>query len=120
MLYLQTARYRCCLIHACISLAIHYWCRYLHKLFNKCLSQSQLPLNITYLATDYHKNTVCVAKTAEQFSDPDLLVEAYCHRVRKMVEIASAQYQEASKAGMDEVEAWNEASVDWINAVKVC
>ena len=109
-------------MHACLYLvfhAAHYWCRYLHKLFNKHLPRSQLPPNITYLATDYHMNTVCAAKTAEQFSDPDLLVEAYTQRVRKMVEIASAQYQEASKAGMNEVEAWNESSVDWVNAVRV-
>ena len=91
----------------------------MHKLFNKQLPQSQLSPNITYLATDYCKKTVCAAKTAEQFSDPDLLVEAYSQRVRKMVEIASVQHQEASRAGMDELEAWNASSVDWMNAVKV-
>ena len=94
--------------------------RYLRKMFNQQLSQSQLPPNIAYLASDFPKHTSCAAHSPEQFSDPHLLLEAYRQRARRMVEVAAVQYQHAKhSAGLDDVAAWNGSSVDWTNAAKV-
>ena len=98
---------------------IYWYTRFLKKQFDKQLSQSQLPVNITYLAADYIMKTTCEAKCAEHFSDTTLLLEAYRQRARKMVEMASLQYQEALDEGIEESEAWNESSVDWTNAARV-
>ena len=89
-------------------------------MFNQQLSQSQLPPNIAYLASDFPKHTSCAAHSPEQFSDPHLLLEAYRQRARRMVEVAAVQYQHAKhSAGLDDVAAWNGSSVDWTNAAKV-
>ena len=93
--------------------------RYLHKMFNQQLSQSQLPPNIVYLASDFPKHTSCAAHSPEQFSDPNLLLRAYLQRARTMVDIAVAQYQLGKTSGLDDVAAWNGSSVDWTNAAKV-
>ena len=44
--------------------------RYLHEMFNQQLTQSQLPPNIAYLASDFPKHTSCAAHSPDQFSDP--------------------------------------------------
>ena len=87
--------------------------------FNQRLLQSQLPTNIAYLASDYPKHTSCAASTPQQFSDPHLLQEAYRQRARRMIEVASAQYQAGLGMGLDNVAAWNSSSVDWTNAAQV-
>ena len=51
--------------------------RYLHKVFNQKLPQSQLPGDVSYLASDFHKHIQSGAVTSQQFSDPQLLLEAY-------------------------------------------
>ena len=93
--------------------------RYLRKMFNQQLTQSQLPPNIVYLASDYTKHISCAAHTSEHFSDHKMLVEAYRQRVRRMVEIATTEYQCAKNSGLDDSAAWNVSSVDWTNAAKV-
>ena len=119
VLYLQTARYHVIIWMNCVLL-LSYGIRYLHKMFNQQLSQSQLPLNIAYLASDFPKHTSCAAHSPEQFSDPHLLLEAYRQRARRMVEVAAVQYQHAKhSARLDDVAAWNSSSVDWTNAAKV-
>ena len=102
-----------------IELDLPLYARFLKKQFDKRLPRSQLPVNITYLAADYIMKTTCEVKCAEHFSDTTLLLEAYCQRARKMVEMASLQYQEALDEGIEESEAWNESSVDWTNAARV-
>ena len=88
-------------------------------MFNQRLTQSQLPLNIVYLASDYPKHTSCAAHTPEQFSDTRITLEAYRQQARRMVEKAATQYQHAKGTGLDDVAAWNTSSVDWTNAAKV-
>ena len=88
-------------------------------MFNQRLTQSQLPPNIVYLASDYPKHTSSAAHTPEQFSDTRITLEAYRQRARRMVEIAVNQYQRAKGSGLDDVAAWNASSVDWTNAAKV-
>ena len=88
-------------------------------MLNQQLTQSQLPPNIVYLATDYPRHTSCAAHAPEHFSDPHLLLEAYRQRARRMVEAASDQYQDALGMGLDDVAAWNASSVDWTTAAKV-
>ena len=74
--------------------------RYLRKMFNQRLTQSQLPPNIVYLASDYPKHTSCAAHTPEQFSDTRITLEAYRQQARRMVEKAATQYQHAKGTGL--------------------
>ena len=118
VLYLQTARY--CIMSYYHELSVTVVTRYLHKMFNQQLTQSQLPPNIAYLASDFPKHTSCAAHSPDQFSDPHLLLEAYRQRARRMVEVAAVQYLHAKHtARLDDVAAWNGSSVDWTNAAKV-
>ena len=118
LLYLRTAK--------CVSVPIYFLIisydnfRYLHKMFNQQLTQSQLPPNIAYLASDFPKHTSCAAHSPDQFSDPKILLRAYLQRARAIVDIAVAQYELGKSSGQDDVAAWNNSSVDWINAAKVC
>ena len=36
-----------------------------------------------------------------------------------MIETASLQYQDALEEGLDDSEAWNASSIDWVNASQV-
>ena len=72
VLYLQTARY--CIMSYYHELSVTVVTRYLHKMFNQQLTQSQLPPNIAYLASDFPKDTSCAARSLDQFSDPHLLL----------------------------------------------
>ena len=88
-------------------------------MFNQRLTQSQLPPNIVYLASEYPKHTSCAAHTPEQFSDTRITLEAYRQRARRMVEIAATNYQQGKGSELDDVAAWNASSVDWTNAARV-
>ena len=88
-------------------------------MFNQRLTQSQLPPNIVYLASDYPKHTSCAAHIPEQFSDTRITLKAYRQRAKRMVEIAATRYQQAKDSGLDDVAAWNASSVDWTNGAKV-
>ena len=92
--------------------------RYLHKVFNQKLPQSQLPGDVSYLASDFHKHIQSGVVTSQQFSDPHVLLEAYRQRARRLVEIASRRYQDGTGMGMDNVAAWNYSSVDWTVAAR--
>ena len=92
---------------------------YLLKMFNQRLTQSQLPPNIVYLASDYPKHTSCAAHTPEQFSDHHILLEAYRQRARRMIELAADQYNEEVDTGVDSAVAMNAASIDWTHAARV-
>ena len=36
-----------------------------------------------------------------------------------MIETASLQYQDALEEGLEDSEAWNASSIDWVNAAQV-
>ena len=74
VLYLQTARY--CIMSYYHELSVVT--RYLHKMFNQQLTQSQLPPNIAYLASDFPKHTSCAAHSPDQFSDPLTMQVSEC------------------------------------------
>ena len=57
--------------------------RYLHKVFSQQLSMAQLPIDISYLASDYPKNRRCPAMASVQFSHHNILLEAYRQRARR-------------------------------------
>ena len=61
--------------------------RYLHKVFNQKLPQSQLPGDVSYLASDFYKHIQSGAVTSQQFSDPQLLLEAYRQRARRYLHV---------------------------------
>ena len=61
--------------------------RYLHKVFNQKLPQSQLPGDVSYLASDFHKHIQSGAVRSQQFSDPHLLLEAYRQRARRYLHL---------------------------------
>ena len=82
--------------------------------------------------------------TSEQFSHPDILLEAYRQRARRYIastrsykvakgiilaitrfycrltELASSRYQDGIQSRMDNLTAWNHSSVDWTVAATVC
>ena len=57
--------------------------RYLHKVVQQKLPQSQLPNNVCYLASDYPKYMESAVHTPKQFSDPHVLLEAYRQRAKR-------------------------------------
>ena len=57
--------------------------RYLNKLYSLQLPASKLPANVSYLASDYYLHKSCPLRTAEQFSDPHIQLEAYRQRARR-------------------------------------
>ncbi len=110
---------------------------------------AQLPIDISYLASDYPKNRRCPAMASVQFSHHNILLEAYRQRARRyphviatklflnsyvcipvvcipvdcipcrLTEIASKRYQTGLQSSMDNVAAWNSSTVDWTIAAKV-
>ena len=56
-------------------------------MFNQKLPQSQLPGDVSYLASDFHKHIQSGAVTSQQFSDPHLLLEAYRQRARRYLHV---------------------------------
>ncbi len=44
---------------------------------------AQLPIDISYLASDYPKNRRCPAMASVQFSHHNILLEAYRQRARR-------------------------------------
>ena len=62
---------------------------------------------------------MCTATIPEHFSDSKVLLDAYRQRARTMIETASLQYQDALEEGLDDSEAWNASSIDWVNASQV-
>ena len=59
--------------------------RYLNKLYSQQLPASKLPKNVSYLASDYYLHKSCPLRTAEQFSDPHIQLEAYRQRARRYI-----------------------------------
>lgn len=104
-------------------------------------SQSQLPTNVCYLAVDYPQHTQCSVFTPKHFNDPHVLLEAYRQRAKRyyyyllhgfachwscmstficiyrLVSIAMKRY--STSGNNDPITAWNNSSVDWMNAAKV-
>ena len=83
VMFLQTARY----VHAhsvhMSTQAILIFFRYLNKLYSQKLPASKLPSNVSYLAADYPLHRSSPVRTAEQFMDPHIQLEAYRQRARR-------------------------------------
>ena len=62
-------------------------------MFNQRLCVSQLPTDVSYLASDYPKHRRCSAMTSHQFSDPHILLEAYRQRARRFKKMLSQYLQ---------------------------
>lgn len=90
--------------------------RYLSKLYLQRLPASKLPSNVSYLASDYYLHKSSPLRTAEQFLDSHVQLEAYRQRARRMVAMASEHYQDALRRGMKQTDAWNASTCDWTAA----
>ncbi|XP_065897934.1 peroxisomal acyl-coenzyme A oxidase 1-like [Dysidea avara] len=92
--------------------------RYLHKLYSQRLSQAQLPSDVAYLGADYPCHTTCSANTPYQLFDAHIQLEAYRQRAVRSVSKAYRMMEAALARGMDQPDAWNAASVEWVRAAK--
>lgn len=87
--------------------------RYLLKQFSQKLPMSKLSVNVAYLGSDFRVHKYCSVRLSEQFTEPHTQLEAYRQRARRMVAIATANYQQALGRGCSQSEAWNMSSIDW-------
>ena len=70
-------------LSVCLYLVHSPAIRYLHKVVQQKLPQSQLPNNVCYLASDYPKYMESAVHTPKKFSDPHVLLEAYRQRAKR-------------------------------------
>ena len=94
--------------------------RYLNKIYLQKQPSASLPANVVYLGVDYPHHKHCGVRSATQFSDPHTQMESYRQRARRMVAMAASRYDKALARGLKPTEAWNESTVDWTVAAKVC
>lgn len=92
--------------------------RYLHKLYSQKQLQSQLPTDVMYLASDYPRHKTCAARTPHQLFDAHIQLEAYRQRAVRCVSKAYQLMEAALAKGMDQSDAWNATSVEWVQAAK--
>ena len=94
--------------------------RYLNKIYLQKQPSASLPANVVYLGVDYPCHRHCGVRNVTQFSDPHTQMESYRQRARRMVAMATSRYDKALARGLKPPEAWNESTVDWMMAAKVC
>ncbi|XP_064382734.1 peroxisomal acyl-coenzyme A oxidase 1-like isoform X1 [Halichondria panicea] len=90
--------------------------RYLNKLYSQKLPSSGLADNVAYLASNYTFQKRSPVRTAQQFLDPHVLLEAYRQRARRMVAIASLRLTEGKRSSLSQSDAWNLSTCDWVTA----
>ncbi len=84
VLYLQTARY--VRVQRMCQLLIAVLRRYLNKLYSQNLPSTELVDNVAYLASNYTLQKRSAVRTAQQFLDPHVLLDAYRQRSRRYCE----------------------------------
>ncbi|XP_064382738.1 peroxisomal acyl-coenzyme A oxidase 1-like isoform X2 [Halichondria panicea] len=90
--------------------------RYLNKLYSQKLPSSGLADNVAYLASNYTLQKRSPVRTAQQFLDPHVLLEAYRQRARRMVAIAVTRFENGKRSGLSQSDAWSSSTCDWITA----
>ena len=92
--------------------------RFLHKLYQQQVPQSQLSQDVTYLASDYQRRKIWAPQNPDQLLDAEAHVDAYRQHALCLVLKAHRITDVALARTNDQASAWNSASVAWVRAAK--
>uniref|UniRef100_A0A672UVA5 Acyl-coenzyme A oxidase n=1 Tax=Strigops habroptila TaxID=2489341 RepID=A0A672UVA5_STRHB len=90
--------------------------RFLIKCFMAASAGHPVPPSVTYLAAV--KPGKCPAKNKFDFLSPDTYTEAYQHAAVRLISSTAAKLQDLIQSGVKKHDAWNECTVQLVQAVK--
>ncbi|NWS42333.1 ACOX2 oxidase, partial [Probosciger aterrimus] len=90
--------------------------RFLIKCFMAASAGHPVPPSVTYLAAV--KPGKCPAKNKFDFLSPDIYTQAYQHAAVRLISSTAAKLQELIQSGVKKHDAWNECTVQLVQAVK--
>uniref|UniRef100_A0A8B9VIR2 Acyl-coenzyme A oxidase n=1 Tax=Anas zonorhyncha TaxID=75864 RepID=A0A8B9VIR2_9AVES len=90
--------------------------RFLVKCFTAASAGQPVPQSVTYLAAV--KPGKCPAKNKLDFLNPDIYVEAYQHTAIRLLSSTAAKLQDLIQSGVKKHEAWNQCTVQLVQAAK--
>uniref|UniRef100_A0A8B9QWM8 Acyl-coenzyme A oxidase n=1 Tax=Anas platyrhynchos TaxID=8839 RepID=A0A8B9QWM8_ANAPL len=90
--------------------------RFLVKCFAAASAGQPVPQSVTYLAAV--KPGKCPAKNKLDFLNPDIYVEAYQHTAIRLLSSTAAKLQDLIQSGVKKHEAWNQCTVQLVQAAK--
>ncbi|KFQ46965.1 Peroxisomal acyl-coenzyme A oxidase 2, partial [Nestor notabilis] len=90
--------------------------RFLIKCFMAASAGHPVPPSVTYLAAV--KPGKCPAKNKLDFLSPDIYTNAYQHAAVRLISSAAAKLQDLIQSGVKKHDAWNECTVQLVQAVK--
>uniref|UniRef100_A0A8C2YEP2 Acyl-coenzyme A oxidase n=1 Tax=Coturnix japonica TaxID=93934 RepID=A0A8C2YEP2_COTJA len=79
-------------------------------------TSSPVPPSVTYLAA--MKPRKCPAKDKLDFLSPDIYTEAYQHAAIRLISSTAAKLQDLIQSGAERHEAWNQCTVQLVQAAK--
>ncbi|POI34990.1 hypothetical protein CIB84_001256 [Bambusicola thoracicus] len=91
--------------------------RFLIKCFSAASAGQPVPPSVTYLAA--MKPGKCPAKDKLDFLSPDIYTEAYQHAAIRLISSTAAKLQDLIQSGVERHEAWNQCTVQLVQAAKV-
>ncbi|NXI71961.1 ACOX2 oxidase, partial [Anseranas semipalmata] len=90
--------------------------RFLIKCFAAASTGHPVPPSVTYLAAV--KPRKCPAKNKLDFLNPDIYTEAYQHTAIRLLSSTAAKLQDLIQSGVEKHEAWNQCTVQLVQAAK--
>ncbi|NXK49734.1 ACOX2 oxidase, partial [Chauna torquata] len=90
--------------------------RFLIKCFTAASAGRPIPPSVTYLAAV--KPRKCPAKEKLDFLSPDVYTEAYQHTAIRLLSSTAAKLQDLIQSGVEKHEAWNQCTVQLVQAAK--
>lgn len=90
--------------------------RFLIKCFSAASAGQPVPPSVTYLAA--MKPRKCPAKDKLDFLSPDVYTEAYQHAAIRLISSTAAKLQDLIQSGVERHEAWNQCTVQLVQAAK--
>ncbi|XP_065543503.1 peroxisomal acyl-coenzyme A oxidase 2 isoform X2 [Lathamus discolor] len=90
--------------------------RFLIKCFMAASAGHPVPPSVTYLAAG--KPGKCPAKNKFDFLSPDIYTQAYRHAAVRLISSTAAKLQVLIQSGVKKHDAWNECTVQLVQAVK--
>ncbi|NWY55330.1 ACOX2 oxidase, partial [Chionis minor] len=90
--------------------------RFLIKCFMAASTGQHIPPSVTYLAAVKPKK--CPAKNKLDFLRPDIYTEAYQHTAVRLISSTAAKLQDLIQSGVKKYNAWNQCTVQLVQAVK--
>ncbi|OXB78709.1 UNVERIFIED_CONTAM: hypothetical protein H355_002674 [Colinus virginianus] len=90
--------------------------RFLIKCFTAASAGQPVPPSVTYLAA--MKPGKCPAKDKLDFLRPDMYTDAYQHAAIRLISSTAAKLQDLIQSGAESHEAWNQCTVQLVQAAK--